>query len=360
MAKNFRKSVDRYTFFGLFFVLAILSLIMLNEFLLVLLSALIVVYIFHPVHVRLQKRIRNRNLTSLMMTVIVLLTISLPIVVFVSIVTPEVNEFYRTAMTKLNTGGLDNLKGCTEGAVCALHSTLTGIFGSEQVEEVIKDMLHGFRSYIVSISSTIIFSIPKIILQGFLLLFVIFFAFRDGEKGMKTCFELLPLHKQFKTRLVNHTRDVIFATVYGNIVIAFIQGGIAMIGFYIFGLQSPVFWGLVTVLAALVPFVGTAMVWAPAGIGKIVLAVMVDDGWGVGQGIGLLIYGALLISTIDNFVKPMIIGDRARVHPLLIFLGLIGGISAFGFVGAIIGPLTFALLATFIKVYQGEKHEIVC
>jgi len=191
-------------------------------------------------------------------------------------------------------------------------------------------------------------------LQGFLLLFVIFFAFRDGNEAMRACFDLLPLDKPFKKRLVDHTRDVIFATVYGNIVIAFIQGGVAMIGFYIFGLQSPVFWGLVTVLAGLVPFVGTAMIWVPAGVGKIVLAMMANDSLGVWQGVGLLAYGALLISTIDNIVKPKIIGDRARVHPLLIFLGLIGGISAFGFVGAIIGPLAFALLTTFIDVYRRE------
>lgn len=355
------KTINTYTFFGLFFILILLAFIMLSKFLLVILSALIVVYIFHPLHLRLQKRIKNRNITSLFMTILVLLVISLPFVIFVSVVAPEVNEFYQSTLAQFEGEGIFNsFEGCQDGVICGLHSSMNMMFGSEQVESVIKDTLYSVKSYIFSISSAIVFSIPKMILQGFLLLFVIFFAFKDGESAIKIGFEILPLSNRVKVKLIKQTRDVIFATLYGNIVIAFIQGGVAMVGFYIFGLQSPVFWGLVTVLAALVPFVGTAMIWLPAGIGKIIIATMSNDGTGVWMGIGLLIYGALLIGTVDNFLKPKLIGDRARVHPLFIFIGLIGGISVFGLVGVIIGPLTFALLAMFIRLYRGERHEIIC
>ena len=148
------------------------------------------------------------------------------------------------------------------------------------------------------------------------------------------------------------------AVVYGHLLTAFAQGLIGGLGFLVFGLSSPILWGIIIGIAGLIPMVGTAIVWVPASIYLFLVGILQDSLPYMARGIGLFVYGFLIIGTVDNFLKPKLIGGRAKVHPALILIGLLGGLTVFGLIGAIYGPLILAMLVTFFDIYRTEYEGV--
>jgi len=142
-------------------------------------------------------------------------------------------------------------------------------------------------------------------------------------------------------------------------LVAFIQGVLAGIGYFIFGVKSPVLLGVLTALAALIPVVGTAIVWGPTVIIYFFNAMASNDSTGIALSLGLLAYSIFPVSIIDNFIRPKIIGDKSKTHPILVLLGILGGVATFGFVGILLGPIIITLFVTFIDIYHEERldHE---
>jgi predicted PurR-regulated permease PerM len=163
----------------------------------------------------------------------------------------------------------------------------------------------------------------------------------------------MKLHHQ--KQVMQQLDEVSFAIIYGSLLIALIQGGIGAIGFYFFGISSPLTWGIIMSIFALIPFIGTAIVWLPMSLILVVQGITTSSSSTMLKGVGLLLYGALIISTIDNILKPHIIGKRAKIHPVLVLLGVLGGLAFFGFIGFIVGPLILAVVATVIEIYEKER-----
>jgi predicted PurR-regulated permease PerM len=174
-----------------------------------------------------------------------------------------------------------------------------------------------------------------------LMMFILFFAIRDGRSWMETARELVPMNSAERARLFQHLASVTRAMVYGTGITALVQGTLIGIGFAIVGLPSPVVFGVLAALAALIPMVGTPAVWLPA---TIVLAA--QDRWGAA--LFMLLWG-VFVTTIDNFLRPWLVSGRADVGTLTVFIGVLGGVSAFGPIGVILGPL---LLATAIALVR--------
>jgi len=179
-------------------------------------------------------------------------------------------------------------------------------------------------------------------LVGFaLMIFILFFAIRDGRRWMETARELVPMSAAERARLFEHLASVTRAMVYGTGVTALTQGALVAIGFAIAGLPSPVVFGVLAALAALVPMVGTPAVWVPA---LIVLAA--QDRWGAA--LFMLIWGGFVV-TIDNFLRPWLVSGRAQIGALTVFIGVLGGVGAFGPIGILLGPLVLALAIALVR-----------
>jgi predicted PurR-regulated permease PerM len=192
---------------------------------------------------------------------------------------------------------------------------------------------------------------------GFLLmLFLLFFFIRDGAEMLSTARELIPMSTAHKAKLFDHLGAVTRAMVYGTGLTAVIQGTLVGIAFLIVGLPSPVVFAVVATLAALLPFGGSALVWAPAA-----LALAIQGRWGAM--IFMLIWGGLLVSLVDNFVRPMLVSGRAQVGTLTVFIGVLGGLSAFGGIGLFLGPVVLALIIALIRfmleIRRAEKAASV-
>lgn len=174
-----------------------------------------------------------------------------------------------------------------------------------------------------------------------LMMFILFFAIRDGREFLGTLRKLVPLPREDRARLFAHLAAVTRATVFGTGVTAIAQGVLVGIGFALVGLPSPMVFGVLAALAALVPLAGTPVVWVPA-----VIVLAAQGRWYAA--IFLAVWGAL-VATLDNFVRPMLVSGRAQIGTLTVFLGVLGGAGAFGAIGVILGPLVLALIVALVE-----------
>ncbi|MDH4165544.1 MAG: AI-2E family transporter [Gammaproteobacteria bacterium] len=180
-----------------------------------------------------------------------------------------------------------------------------------------------------------------------LMLFVLFFMLRDGPRIAQTFVRMLPIETHLRSRLWRHLRDVTRAVFMGIGLTALVQGTLLGIGFAIAGLPSPLLFGVLGALFALVPIVGTAIVWVPATL------------WLLSQdqpyyAIFMLAWGVVVVGAVDNFLRPILISGRTEVPTLAVFVGVMGGLSAFGFIGLFLGPIVLGLLVALFRFTSEE------
>jgi predicted PurR-regulated permease PerM len=180
-----------------------------------------------------------------------------------------------------------------------------------------------------------------------LMLFVLFFVLRDGPAVAQQVVQMLPIEDRRRARLWQHLADVTRAVFLGIGLTALVQGILVGVGFWIAGLPSPLVFGVVAVLVALIPMVGSALVWVP---GALFLAARGDYGYAI----FLAAWGAVVVGMVDNFLRPMLISGRADVPTLAVFVGVMGGLAAFGFIGLFVGPIVLGLLVALFR-YESEQ-----
>jgi predicted PurR-regulated permease PerM len=218
------------------------------------------------------------------------------------------------------------------------HTSLTLDELQQWIIEGAKRLLQG----VMSSGGSLVLGALGTIVSFALMLFVLFFVLRDGPRFARQFVSLLPIESQRRTRLWAHLRDVTSAVFVGIGLTALVQGILLGIGFWIAGLPSPLVFGVIGVLFALIPFVGTTILWGP---GAIYLATQSD----YGHSIFLAVWGLLVVSSVDNFLRPFLISGRAEVPTLAVFVGVIGGLASFGFVGLFVGPIVLGLLVALFR-----------
>ncbi len=177
-----------------------------------------------------------------------------------------------------------------------------------------------------------------------IIFYLLFFFLRDRRMAVASLHHLSPLSREETESLLLRVRDTIHATVYGTLIVATIQGLLAGLMFWWLGLPAPLLWGLVMAILAMVPMLGAFVVWIPA-----VLFLALEGSWG--KAFILTLWGMLVVGTIDNFLRPVLVGNRLKQHTVLVFISVVGGLMVFGPAGLILGPvaltITTVLLATW-------------
>jgi predicted PurR-regulated permease PerM len=222
-----------------------------------------------------------------------------------------------------------------------------------QIGDMSDYLRNGVQEWASNLARTgghVVLNTAGVVLRFFLMLFVLFFILRDGPKGFARLTALLPLTADKREALFTRLGKVLRAVVYGCGLTALAQGTLITIGFAITGLSGPIVFGVLASVLALLPFGGAALVWVPAvlylfSVGKIGLAIF------------LLVWGGV-VSTADNFIRPIIISRYTPVPTLLVFLGVIGGVAAFGPIGFIIGPLILVLATELLRYAEGSVARV--
>lgn len=173
----------------------------------------------------------------------------------------------------------------------------------------------------------------------------VYFLFRDGESWLAWARRLAPVRSDLQEIVLNQFNQTITAVLYGSVVVAVVQGFFGAIGFWIVGLPAVVLWGSVMAMLSLVPLLGSFLVWFPAAI----ILLLQGEIW---QGVFLIVWGVGVVGMADNFLRPIMIGSRARIPTLMIFLSLLGGVLAFGALGMVVGPLAVAVTVALLEAYD--------
>jgi predicted PurR-regulated permease PerM len=191
-------------------------------------------------------------------------------------------------------------------------------------------------------------------LQGVILLFTtlftMFYFFRDGKTLLRKLRYLIPLDREYKNAIAARFSSVARATVKGTLLIALVQGTLAGLTLWIFGVGSPFLWGVVATFFAIIPLVGAWLVLYPAAF------IQMATGH-LGQGIGILLVTVVVIVNVDNLMRPRLVGQETGMHDLMVFFSTLGGIAMFGAMGFIIGPMIAALFLTMLDIYSEEFKE---
>ncbi len=348
---------SRYVALGIVLVLVAVSFFMIKPFINSLLGAVVLAYIFYPLFEWLTKKIRIRLLAALFTTIIALLMITIPLIFVLNTATTEAHFLYVRVRQRLSIDTLLNFECPEQGAsfFCTFVNRINDLSGQQDIQIRIKEVLANGITWLANATSQFVLSLPGVFLNFVIMLFTLFYLFLDGKIIADRLYQALPFKARHQKVIRNQVSDVIYATVYGSVIVAVIQGVLAGIGFWLFNVPSPVVWAMVTTVLAFIPFVGAWIVWLPAGLFRVLDGYNTDSRI-IWQGILLLLYGAVIISGIDNLLKPKVIGERAKVHPILIMIGALGGLFVLGPVGFVIGPVTLALTKTLFEIYEQEQH----
>jgi predicted PurR-regulated permease PerM len=235
--------------------------------------------------------------------------------------------------------------------IAALSAWVTGRFSvsTEQIHGYLVSSLQASGKALAAESGQLFLNTAGTVLRFFLMLFILFFALRDGPIWFGRIASLLPTMRGKRDALLERLGKVTRAVVYGCGLTAAVQGLLVGAGFAIAGLASPVVFGVLAGVSALLPFGGAAIIWVP---GALYLLGTGSYGWGI----FLLVWGGL-VSTSDNFIRPIIISRYTPVPTLLVFLGVIGGLNAFGLIGFIFGPVILVLATELLRFLEGSLNK---
>jgi predicted PurR-regulated permease PerM len=208
----------------------------------------------------------------------------------------------------------------------------------------IDEHLGNIGSAVASRATGVLSGSVEIITQLAITLFVLFFLYRDCGEAVHALRKMLPLSDEETERIFDRVGSTISATVNGSLTVALVQAILATTVYVILGVPAGVLWGAVTFLTALVPVLGTFMVWAP-------IAVYLAVTGSVGKALFLVGWGALVVGSVDNLLYPYLVGDKLRLHTVPTFFSVLGGISLFGPSGLIMGPMALAITIALVDVW---------
>lgn len=327
------------TFFLVTILLAFAGgFLVLYPFLKYLVFASLLTYLLHPLKRRVQARLRSRGVVSVLMILLILVAIVLP----TTYITIKLVREVRTAVSRVTDSPQRDVY------LEKVESWIQRVTGEPTDLHGYKDrLLSEVQSFLLRAVPNVLGSIGEWLLGFFILFFVLFYSFQEGGRTFERIKLLIPLAPNLKEKLIEEVKSVTWAVIYGQVVTAMVQGTLGGLGFFFFGVPNPVLWGFLMIILSFLPFVGTPVIWAPAAIIKILSGETL-------RGVCLLVWGAVLVMNVDNFLKPRLISGRANIHPVTVLLGVLGGLKLFGFIGLVAGPLILALLIALVRFYEED------
>lgn len=334
---NVGRVVEYVFFFGLLVIVGYLVWLIMLPFITALALSAIIVTICHPLYLQIQKRTPRQNKTAaaFFTTIIVLVLIVLPLSLITALVTKEIVSVYHEF------GNNQNLE--LQGMIQSLEAKVNSLFPGLDIN--VSEQLRAVGEWFIANLGAIFASTVSIVFTFILSMLGSFYFFRDGKELMQLLIRVSPLPDGEDTVIFERMAGAVRAVAVGTLLIALIQGTLVALGFAIFGVPRAALWGMFASFGALMPGIGTTIVTAPA----IIYLFFAGD---TVMAIGLLIWSVLIVGLVDNLVGPYLIGRKNNMHPFIILISVLGGISLFGPIGFIIGPVTVTLFFVLLEIYN--------
>ncbi len=345
-------STNRFYTLALIFLAAVLGYLtyqILKPFLSSIVWAIVLSIVFYPLYVFIQKLVKLKPLASLVSMLVILVVILGPFSYLTYVLTQELmylSDYLQNSSSDPLSSIMQHefVKKAVYKVLAVFHMT------EKEFMKTVADNVSALGKQAVTMIRGGLSNVISGFISFILMIFTVFFLFTDGPDLLEKISMYMPFSKRQRERLIQQTRDIVVSTIYGGVTVAVIQGFIGGIAFSILGISSPVVWGLAMCITSFIPLVGTFLIWGPAA------AYLAFEGF-LWKGIALVIVGVAGISSVDNFLRPLIIRDRIKMPTLAIFFSIFGGIQLFGFVGFIMGPLVLALFISMIQILRHMDEE---
>lgn len=334
--KNVKEIVTLILIIGLF----VLAIIIVKPIFSAIIYGVLLAYIFYPFHRWLVKRVKSKNLSAFIILLgLLILIIILFILVAGSLLRESINFYLYLQQIDI----VNVLKTSLPKFVISsdISTTLASSLSSS-ISRLVGAMVTGLGNFI--------FDIPAILLRLVVVFLTFFFVLRDGKQAVEYLKSLSPLKKEVQEKFSKQLRDITNSVLIGQIVVGVIQGVVAGLAYFIFGVPNAALLTLVSIVLGIIPIIGPWLVWVPVDI------YLFASGH-TGPAIGLLIYGLFLVSWIDNAIRPIIVSRKTRINSGIILIGMIGGLFVFGILGLIIGPLVLGYILLILELYRKNKAD---
>ena len=310
--------------------------------------------LFHPLYRLITRLVRGRQSLGAVLTLLVLFILVLvPVTAFLGIVVQQAlsvsDEAIPWLRQHLGTATTFNLHDWLVQRFPALADYIPS---QEQLLQHFGTAAKSAGAFLVTVLSRMTATTAAFILNLFVMLYAMFFFFKDGQKILERIFYYLPLNDEDETRMLARFTSITRATIKGTVVIGIIQGTLAGLAFWMAGIQGAAFWGTIMTILSIVPGIGAALVWVPAVI------ILFINGQYLAATL-LLAWCAAVVGTIDNFLRPALVGRDAKMPDLLILIGTLGGLFLFGPIGFIVGPIVCGLFLTVWDIYGAMFKEVL-
>jgi len=348
--------VQRIEHQGFLLLLVVITLAfawVLQPFYGAILWAIVVAVLFAPVYRRLLARMGDRR--SLAAAVTLLIVIAIVILPLTMVATSLIQEA-TGLVTKIQSGEynfgnylqqiLDALPAWAKGLIERFNLT-----DFSALREQLKEGLLKGGQILAPQALTIGMNTFEFVIRSGIMLYLLFFLLRDGRALAERIKEAIPLHTHQKSALFARFADVVRATVKGGIVVAIVQGALGGVAFWFLGIHAALLWAVLMAFLSLVPAVGAALVWLPVAIYFLATGAI----W---QGIGLILYGVLVIGLVDNVLRPMLVGKETKLPDYVVLISTLGGIEVFGLNGFVIGPLIAAMFMVSWEIFSKSRRTV--
>ncbi|MBI2449869.1 AI-2E family transporter [Candidatus Pacearchaeota archaeon] len=319
-------------------LLIVLGFIILRPIIISIIIGMIIAYIFYPIYQKILFVVKIRNIAAFILCVLIIALIFLPLWFITPIIVRQTIEFYSFTQ-KAN-------------IVPVMQQIFPTLFSSETFSRefgvAINNLISKFVNLFINSLTSLIVNFPSLMIKIFVVFFVVFFTVRDAHILKDFVRSISPLGKDIEEKLSKNFIGITSGVIYGYIIVGIIQGILTGLGLFVAGVPNSLLWTFIAILFSIIPYVGPFFVWVPSAVYLLVTGNVV-------AGIGLTLYGALFISWIDNVLRIYFVTRKVKVHAVIVFTGMIGGLLVLGVSGLLIGPLILSYLISMIDLYKIKK-----
>ncbi len=311
--------------------------------------------LFHPIHRRLLQWTGNRrNLSALLSCMILFIVVVLPLTFVVFSMIQQGIVSFNAIQDWLKAGNLEKLldRPIVNRGIDYIHRYYpTFDFHNIEIDDHLIQLSSQYGKTLLEQGRNILGNLTALVIKFFMVIFVFFFIVRDGEAILEKLLHLLPLSSTQERKIIDKIKAVSQSAILGTLITAIAQGAAIGVAFWIVGLPG-LFWGLIAAFTALIPVVGTAMIWVPASIYLFLSGRYIAGSFLVAWSVGF-------VGVLDNIIRPLFMKGSAGMSPLLIFFAILGGINVFGLIGILYGPLIFGIAMVLLFIYELEYGEFL-
>ena len=346
------EQIGNFFFFGFLSFFLFLGYLLFEPFLKVIILSILITIIFYPVYLKIEKKIKNKILASSIMTALILMFIIIPSITLIAFFVNQIITIYPIIIENISKYRSIEILIKETPIISKIYVIIENSLKSLNINVDISDAIRGIVNEIVSFviqqGKGIFLDVTLLIVGIIIMLITIFFLFKDGIHLYNRIYSIIPLSDKDKTFLLSKSYNAIQGVVLGSVLTAIAQGILSFIGYFAIGLEMSYFWAFITFIAAFIPVGGASLIWIPVAIYTLFTK-------GFLTAFLFSVYGTLVISTIDNIIKPVVIGDKTNIHPMILVFAILGGLNLFGFIGIFLAPIIVVMIDNMLLLFK-EKY----